>query len=176
MGRKAIPPEENKPDFEGERREFTDEEKATFLANAPLFPSLRAACRAFGVSYWTAYKWRNEQNISPDAIALGKEKKSILAEKLEAFAHEAADALSEKVEDAGLKDTSIAMGIALDKARDLMGIGKDEMIYIQELQAILLKLDISFAVFMRATIDKLELAYRVRQQQSALPPSVTIEE
>jgi transposase-like protein len=108
-----MPRKPNKPT----RRRYSDEERANALAalsaNAD---DVNHTANQLGIPRKTLENWAKGAR-HPEAAQLGQEKKPELADALEEVARKLADAMPAKIADASLRDTAIAMGIAVDKMR-----------------------------------------------------------
>lgn len=108
-----MPRKQNKPP----RRRYSDEDRANALAAlAANEGNVNHTANQLGIPAKTLESWAKGQR-HPEAAQLCEEKKPELADALEEVARKLADAMPGKVADAGLRDTAIALGIAVDKMR-----------------------------------------------------------
>lgn len=108
-----MPRKPNKPT----RRRYSDEYRANALAALSANEgNIERTARQLGIPAKTLENWAKGTN-HPEAAELGERKKPELADALEEVARKLADAMPGKVADAGLRDTAIALGIAVDKMR-----------------------------------------------------------
>lgn len=99
------------------KRRYSDEDRAEALAAlAANAGNVERTAAALGIPRTTLLHWAAGTR-HPEASQMGQEKKGDMAAALEAVAWKLLDAIPGKIDDAPLNQTSVAMGIAIDKAR-----------------------------------------------------------
>jgi len=105
---------------------YDDETRAEYVAMlaAEGYPTkegaLTAVANQTGVPARTLSRWFNgESNPPPDKLV--KQKKGLLAEKLEFIAEKILDKMADKIDDANLQQSATSLGIVIDKMQLLQG-------------------------------------------------------
>lgn len=110
------------------KRTYSDTEKAQALAvldgnNG----NIARTARHTGIPRATLTDWANNRGVSDDVPEIRHEKKQELADKLEAIAHQLADAIPGKIADAPLIQATSSLGIAIEKMRLLREMSTDNV-------------------------------------------------
>ncbi len=104
-----------------EKRRYSDEERAAALAAlAGNGGNLGRTARELGIPAGTLRRWA-DGTAHPEARANAQPKKEELAQELRAVAWKLVKSMPGKIKKAGLKDTAISFGIAVEKAQLLEG-------------------------------------------------------
>lgn len=104
------------------KKQYSDSEKATALALLDANGgNVSGTARQLGIPAKTLENWAKHKGVGPDVANIGEVKKRALADKLEDLAHQIIDSAPGKIEKAGLKDSLIAFGTAVDKMQLLRG-------------------------------------------------------
>jgi len=110
------------------RRRYSDEERANALAAlAANRGNVSLTAKQLDIPPKTLENWA-KQRVHPEAAKLGDRKKEEMADSLRGIAWRLLESMPEKIPKASLKDTAIAFGIAVEKARLL----RDEPTEIHE--------------------------------------------
>ena len=105
-----------------EKRQYSDSDKATALAALDANGgNVSGTARQLSIPAKTIENWAKSRGVHPAVAKMGEVKKRELADKLEELAHQIIDAAPDKIEKAGLKDSMIAAGTAIDKMQLLRG-------------------------------------------------------
>jgi hypothetical protein len=103
------------------RRRYSDEERAACLAALEANGGNAAkTARDCGVPAQSLRQWARGTR-HPEATHMSTRKKKDLGTKLNEIAHKLAGAIPGKIKGAGLRDLSVSLGVAIDKARLLQG-------------------------------------------------------
>lgn len=103
------------------KRRYSDDDKGCALAALDANKgNVRRTAHQLNVPAATLRKWR-DGFVHPEVTQKCAVKKRRLADKLEDLAHKIIDAADGKIEKAGLKDSLIAFGTAVDKMQLLRG-------------------------------------------------------